>query len=190
MAILELSQQSRSYRRFHQERPVERELLEQLVGLVPHCPSARNMQPLKFVLSHTVNRNALIFPTLVWAGYLRAWPGPAEGERPSAYIVMLEDLQLSRSSEVDQGIAAQTIMLGAAERGLGGCMVAAFKREHLVQVLQLPSHLRPVLVLALGYPSEQVRIVPMPADGCVEYYRDEHGVHYVPKRSLAELLVD
>lgn len=190
MTISELTQLSRSYRRFHQEQAVGRELLEQLVGLVPHCPSARNMQPLKFMLSHTAERNALIFPTLAWAGYLRTWPGPAEGERPAAYIVMLEDQQLSRSTAIDQGIVAQTIMLGAAERGLGGCIIAAFKREQLAQVLGLPEHLPPVLVLALGYPSEQVRIVPMPADGSVEYYRNSDDVHCVPKRGLSELLFE
>lgn len=190
MAISDLTRQSRSYRRFHQEQAVERELLVQLVGLVPQCPSARNMQPLKFMLSHTPERNALIFPTLAWAGYLRTWPGPAEGERPSAYIVMLEDQQLSRSTEIDQGIVAQTIMLAAAERGLGGCMIAAIKREQLAQALGLPEHLRPVLVLALGYPSEQVSIVPMPANGSVEYYRNPDDVHCVPKRGLSELLLE
>lgn len=168
---------------------MECELLEQLVELATYCPSARNMQPLKFLLSHTAERNALIFPTLAWAGYLRTWPGPAEGERPSAYIVVLEDQRLSRSTEVDQGIMAQTIMLGAAERGLGGCMIASIKREQLAKALRLPDYLRPALVLALGYPAEQVQLVDMPESGAVEYYRDDRDVHCVPKRKLSDLIV-
>lgn len=189
ISIADLTLKSRSYRRFEQNRTIERDVLERLVDLVRFCPSARNMQPLKFLLSHTAERNALIFPILAWAGYLRTWPGPAEGERPAAYIVMLEDQQLSRSTAIDQGIVAQTIMLGAAERGLGGCIIAAFKREQLAQALGLPEHLHPVLVLALGYPAEQVQLVDMPESGAVEYYRDQRDVHCVPKRKLVDLIV-
>ena len=49
------------------------------------------------------------------AGYLKDWPGPAEGQRPSAYIVVLGDTQITRNVGCDHGIAAQTIRLNGKE---------------------------------------------------------------------------
>jgi hypothetical protein len=48
---------------------------------------------------------------------------------------------------------------------------------------------RVVLVIALGEPVETVEIVPVGEDGSIRYYRDEQGVHYVPKRSVEEIMV-
>lgn len=90
----------------------------------------------------------------------------------------------------DEGIAAQTIMLGAAEKGLGGCMIGSFNRQALAEVLELDTERYAIsLVLALGKPKEKVVVVPAGQDGSVKYYRDENQIHYVPKRSLEEILV-
>jgi nitroreductase len=112
-----------------------------------------------------------------------------EGERPSAYIVILEDRRISESTQWDQGIMAQTIMLGATEKGLGGCIIASVRKEDLSRTLDLPEHLKVVLVLALGYPKEEVVIEQIPENGSVVYWRDSQGVHHVPKRDMDELIV-
>lgn len=188
MNFKELVYQNRSYRRFRQNQPVGRAVLEELVDLARLCPSAANLQPLKYFLSYDSEMNARIFPSLAWAGYLKEWPGPSEGERPSAYIVILGDTEISKNAGCDHGIAAQTILLGASEKGLGGCMIGAVNRKALAETLRLPDRYEILLVLALGVPAEIIRLVPV-VDS-IRYYRDADDVHCVPKRSLSEIILN
>jgi len=189
LMLIDIVKRNRSYRRFYQNKPIERSDLIELVGLARLCPTGRNLQPLKFFISNNELLNQKIYPSLAWAGYLKDWDGPVEGERPSAYIVVLEDRRISESTQWDQGIMAQTIMLGAAEKGLGGCIIASVRKDDLSRTLELPEHLKVVLVLALGYPKEEVVVERMPENGSVVYWRDSQGVHHVPKRDLDELIV-
>jgi nitroreductase len=188
--LSELLRKNRSYRRFRQDMPVARQTLEELVELTRLCPSAANRQPLKYLLSCDPDRNALIFPHLAWAGYLTDWPGPAEHERPTAYIIILGDTEIARSFGCDHGIAAQSILLGAVERGLGGCMIASIQRDNLRRVLNIPQRFEILLVLALGKPSETVVLDEGKSPDDIKYWRDADDVHHVPKRLLSELLVE
>jgi nitroreductase len=187
--IEELILRNRSYRRFYQDEAITVETLKELVNLARLSASGANRQPLKYFLSADPEKNAAIFECLAWAGYLRDWPGPQDGERPAAYVVVLGDSQVSQSFGVDHGIAAQSILLGATERGLGGCIIASIQRDRLRQTLGLDPRYEILLVLALGKPKETVVVDPLGADGDIRYWRDEHGVHHVPKRSLEEIVV-
>ena len=187
--IRDLITKNRSYRRFYQDEAISTETLRELVDLARLSASGANRQPLKFVLSSDAASNAKIFPQLAWAGYLRNWGGPEEGERPSAYIIVLGDKEIAQSFGVDHGIAAQSIMLGASERGLGGCIVASVQRESLRQALEIAPRYEILLVLALGKPKEEVRIETVGPEGDIEYWRDGEGVHHVPKRSLNDIIV-
>lgn len=180
---------NRSYRRFHQEVAIERETLRELVDLARLSASALNLQPLKYILSCDPQTNAKIFPHLGWAGYLKDWPGPSEGERPSAYIIILGDTDISRSFGCDHGIAAQSILLGATEIGLGGCMIATVNRQELSKAIGIPPRYEILLVIALGKPKEKVVIEPVGIDGNIKYWRDSRGVHHVPKRALDEIII-
>ena len=119
----------RSYRRFYEEVAVDNKTLREFVDLARLSASAVNRQPLKYILSSSREKNALIFSTLHWAGTLKTWPGPAEGERPAGYIIILGDKEIGAGFGLDPGIAAQTILLGAVEKGLGGCMLGAVDRK-------------------------------------------------------------
>jgi nitroreductase len=187
--IRDLVVATRSVRRFHQSTAVDLETLRQLVDLARLSASAANLQPLKYILSCDRERNALIFPLLAWAGYLKDWPGPVEGERPAAYIVILGDKDLRQSFDCDHGIAAQSILLGATERGLAGCIIASIQRRELREALAIPEHLEILLVLALGRAKEKVVIEPVGPEGDIKYWRDADGVHHVPKRALEEIVV-
>jgi nitroreductase len=187
--IRDLVVKNRRYRRFYGDVSVSLETLRELVDLARLSASAANMQPLKYILSCDRNRNALIFEHLAWAGYLKDWPGPAEGERPSAYIVMLGDKEIAKNVVYDHGIAAQSILLGAVAKGLGGCMIASVQREKLRAALSIPDRYDILLVLALGRPKETVIIEKMGTDGDVKYWRDGEGRHHVPKRSLEEIII-
>jgi nitroreductase len=187
--IRDLITKNRSYRRFSQEVSIERQRLQELVELARISASGANLQPLKYILSCESEKNALVFPTLAWAGYIKDWPGPSEGERPSAYIIILGDTEISKSFGCDYGIAAQSILLGAAERGLGGCMIGSVQRDQLRKALDIPSRYEILLVLALGKPKEKVVLETAEPGGSVEYWRDGEDVHHVPKRPLDEIVI-
>lgn len=187
--LKDLVRKNRSYRRFDEKTPVSTETLRELVDLARLSPSAANRQPLKYFLSNTPETNSKIFPCLAWAGYLPEWPGPEEGERPAAYLVMLGDSRISDNYFCDHGIAAQSILLGAVEKGLGGCIIGSVNRDKLRQDLEIPSHFEIIQVIALGKPKETVVIDPLATDEDIKYWRDQKGVHHVPKRALDDLII-
>ena len=189
MNMKELVLRTRSYRRFKEDHGFTLETLINLIDLARLSASGRNVQPLKFMPCHDRDWNARIFPELAWAGYLPDWDGPAPGERPAAYIVVLGDRRLAKDFGVDPGIACQSILLGATSLGLGGCIIGAVKRDRLKETLGLPEHLDILYVIALGRPVEEVRVVPVGEDGNIKYWRDEAGIHHVPKRKLEDVLV-
>jgi nitroreductase len=187
--LKDLVARSRSFRRFDEEVAVSVTTLRELVDLARLSPSGANRQPLKFYLAAEPALNGEIFPCLGWAGYLQDWDGPEEGERPTGYIVILGDREISRNFGVDHGIAAQSIMLGAAERDLGGCIIASVDRDRLREALDLDERYEILLVLALGKPAETVVVEPVGEEGEIKYWRDEEGVHHVPKRDLEDLVI-
>jgi len=190
MDLNELVKNNRSYRRFDELFMVERVTLIELIGLARYAASGRNAQPLKYFLSNLPDLNEQIFSTLTWAGYLKEWSGPGKGEHPTAYIVVLLDRNISDNYLCDDGIAMQNILLGAVEKGLGGCILRSINKPLLTSILNLPGHLEIIDVVALGKPIETVVITNVGEDGDIRYYRDEYGVHYVPKRSIEELIVN
>lgn len=180
---------NRSYRRFYQEKRIEIDTLRELVDLARLSPSGRNVQALKYILANTEEKNNKIFEHIYWAGYYKDWNGPEEGERPSAYIVLVKDSSLGASMAQDQGIAVQSILLGAVEIGIGGCIIGNIDKEKLSKKLNLDEKYEIVLVLALGYPKEEVVIEEINKDGDFKYWRDENEVHHVPKRTLDEIIL-
>ena len=187
--LRELVIKNRSYRRFHQHNAIDIDILHQLVDMTRYSASARNIQPLKYMLINTPEKNALIFSCLGWAGYLKDWPGPEEGERPSAYIVILKDRSITESIDCDHGIAAQTILLGAVEIGFGGCMIGNINRKQLQNTFSIPPQYEVLLVVALGKPKETVVIEIADTGGDIKYWRDSFQVHHVPKRRLEDIII-
>jgi nitroreductase len=187
--LADLVLKNRSCRRFYQKHGIDLKTLKDLVNLARLSASGGNVQPLKYILSYDPQKNALIFAHLAWAAFLKDWPGPNDGERPSAYIIILGDSEISQSFGCDHGIAAQTILLGATEKGLGGCIIGSIQRENLRAALKIPSHFDILLVLALGKPKESVMIERVDVSGNTRYYRDNQGVHHVPKRSLEDIII-
>jgi len=184
-----LVKKTRSYRRFDQQYAISEETVRDLVECGRLTPSGGNQQPLKYYAIHTPSANAAVFDTLAWAGYLSDWPGPPEGERPTGYIAICTDTSVRESAETDVGIAAQTILLAATDRGLGGCMFGSIQRPRLREFLDIPAGLKISLVVALGRPVETVQLEDAAPGGSIEYYRDEHAVHHVPKRQATEILL-
>jgi nitroreductase len=187
--IEDLIKSNRSCRRFFQQEAISVETLRWLVNLARLSASAANLQPLKYILSNEPDKNELIFSCLAWAAYLRDWPGPPDGERPSAYIIMLGDFHIAKSFGTDMGIAAQSILLGAREKGLAGCMLGSINKGLLQEMLQITNRFEILLVIALGKPKEIAVLEEVGPGGGIEYWRDEQGVHHVPKRPLEDIII-
>ena len=187
--ISELVEANRSCRRFYEDHQVALKTLEELVDLARLSASGANFKPLKYILACQPDVNAEIFACLAWAGYLKDWPGPEPGERPSGYIVILGDTTISKEFGVDHGIAGQSMLLGARDKGLAGCMLGSINRKDLRPILNIESHLKILLVLAIGKPKEKVVIETVGADGNIRYWRDAQAVHHVPKRALTDIIV-
>ena len=190
MEFRTLVETNRSYRRFDASKPIAEATLTELVDLARHTPSAGNMQPLKYILSHTPETNSQVFDAIGWAAYLPDWPGPGPEERPTGYIIMLVDTEIGGSwAPTDAGIAVQTMLLAAVDKGLGGVMFGNIRKKKLRESLDIPESLDIFLVLALGTPVEKIVLKDVGADGSIKYYRDPDMTHHVPKRALADIVV-
>ncbi|MCX7883324.1 MAG: nitroreductase family protein [Brevinematales bacterium] len=185
MRIASLVRKSRSFRRFHENREIPMNKVTMWLESLRFLPSARNLQPLRYVVVRSAEVREKLFPLLGWAGYLKGKGTPQPGERPPLYVVIGYDSRLSQHPAIDIGIAAQTLLLLAVSCGYGGCMIGSFDEARVREVLGMQEWFGVGLVVALGKPKEKVVVVPL--EKGVEYYRDEKGHHYVPKRSRKDL---
>jgi nitroreductase len=186
--IEDLVRRTRSCRRFREE-PINEEVLRRLVDLARLSASAANLQPLKYLLSYENEMNEVIFPELMWAGYMKEWNGPGEGERPSAYIIVLGDREIAKSFGCDHGIASQNILLGATNMGLGCCIISSVNKDSLRKTFKIPDRFEILHVIALGRPGERIVIEEIGQGGDIKYWRDGSGIHHVPKRALDDIIV-
>ncbi len=184
---------NRSYRGFDESYKFTREQMEDFIDMARQCPSAANIQPLAYYIAYEQDRVEQILSCTKWGAALPELNLPREGHHPTAFIVICQDTSVSgnlNSSKVDIGIAAQSILLLAAEQKLGGLMIGNFELDRLKIVLNLAERYEPQLVIALGKPDEKVVITDVKPDGSTKYYRDENDVHYVPKRALRNIIIN
>ena len=186
--LQDLILKNRSYRRFQESETIDQKDLIAWIDLARLSASARNNQPLKYTISSDPKTNELIFPNLFWAAGLKDWSGPEEGERPSAYIIVLGDTSITKDFHVDHGIAAHSILLGATEQGYGGCILGAINRPNLRKNLNITEQYEILFVLALGKPKEKI-ILESIKNNDTKYWRDNDDIHHVPKRGMDEILI-
>lgn len=191
--FLDLVKQARSHRGFRQDRKVTRQELEHLVECARFTPAARNDQVLKYYLAEKPETVAAIQPLTKWAGALAELHLPRKGAEPVAYIVICLDGSLAENPtpyQRDVGIVAQTMLLAAVEMGLNGCMIGSFAAGELREKLGLPEAIKPQLLLALGEGTDRIVMTDVGENGSTTYYRDAEDTHYVPKRTLEQLILN
>jgi len=188
--LKDLVRKNRSYRRFYQDVKISESDLIEFVDLARLAPSAKNNQPLKYFISNTNETNSKIFETLAWAGYLTDWNGPIEGEKPSAYIIVFLDKNITDNNYCDHNLAVQNILLGAVEKEFGGCIIAAFNRKKIIEIVNPNKNIEPLLVLALGKPKEEINLYEINPDDDIKYWRNSEQIHQVPKRKLNDILIN
>jgi nitroreductase len=188
--LKDLVLKNRSYRAFDESRPITKADMSALVDLAGHVASGMNKQPLRDrIVSDIAEREKMLANTR-YAGALSI-KLPPEGQKPTGFIVIFNDTETNSPDSLsfkDCGIAAQTILLGAAEMGFGGCMLASFNAARLCEDLSIPARYVPLLAIALGTPAEAVELED--ADEiAAPYYRGADNVHHVPKRKLEDILL-
>ena len=174
MSFKELVLKNRSYRRFFEDKKIEKNELVNLVDIARNTASGANNQPLRYKVVCDEESNKKVFDTLKWAGALPDWDGPVEGERPAGYIIIC---------------SASSVPAPRDEVNLGGCMFASVNIPKLNEELSIPEGMTARLVIALGYPKEQVVIDEVSEGANLKYYRDDNQVHHVPKLKLENVLL-
>lgn len=190
--LRELVLQNRSYRAFDESRPISRAQMLEFVDLTRFTASSVNLQPLKYFVASEPGQVETLVELTRWAAALPQMKLPPDGQHPTGFILICQDTRVSAAATMflkDVGIAAQTILLAAAEQGFGGCMIGSFDSEGIKAALNLPEQAEPKLAIALGVPAEKVALAEVGEDGKTAYYRDEAGTHFVPKRKLKDILL-
>ena len=183
---------SRSYRGYDESYCFSREELEDFVDCARFAPSSVNAQPFRYYLAWEKEEVDRIQPLTGWAKALPQIDLPHSGKCPTAFIIICQDLNLGASIpryQKDVGIVAQTMILAAAEKGLGGCMIGSFNAGDVKKELKLADNLAPVLVVAFGKTAEKIVLTEIDEGESIYYYRDENDVHYVPKRKLKDIII-
>jgi len=182
---------NRSYRKFQEGADVKMGTLEDLVDLARQSASGMNLQALKYILVTGKEKREQIYPNIKWAAYLKDRGGPKIGERPSSFIMVFKDESMKNSpvAQIDLGIACQTILLGATEKGLGGCMIGAFNYEAIKSAFQIEDQYKLQLIIAIGKPNQNIIIDEIENDGDIKYWEDKDGNHHVPKRKLEDIII-
>jgi len=190
--ISELVVKNRSYRGYDESYKVTEDVLKDLVDAARLTGSAANLQPLKYKLVADAENVAKLNGITRWGKMLKDIELPHKGMFPTAYIVVCVDTNIVKnadSANTDIGIVAQTMLLSAVEKGLGGCMIGNYEKAKATEALGLPEHLVPQLIIAIGKPAEEIKLVDVDETGSTKYYRDENDVHYVPKRKLEDVII-
>ena len=151
MDFLELAKNRYSCRKYD-SRPVEAEKLELILEAGRVAPSAANFQPWYFYVIREADNLAKIHQV-----YHREWFRSA----PVVIVICGDHNAAWKRSDgkdhcdIDVAIATDHMTLQAAELGLATCWICNFDAEKTSELLMLPGHMEPAVILPLGYPLDQ-----------------------------------
>ena len=172
----------RSIRRF-QRKPVLDSVMLDILEAARLSPTGSNAQPLRFIGIRSADLCEKLFAHLRWAGYLPdGSASPTLETQPAAYVVLLVDKNIRAQADNDAGAAAMSMMLSAQAHGVASCWLGAIDRAKIAALLDLDAERFQVhMVLALGYPAQTSRAVPLTGED-VKYYLEAPDHLCVPKR--------
>ncbi|MFH1316196.1 MAG: nitroreductase family protein [Candidatus Woesearchaeota archaeon] len=184
MSTFSLIKRRRTIRKFHQ-KTVPKDILKDCIDAGRLAPSSANRQPLEFII--VTKYLGPIFGCTRWAGYLKDGT-PKQGEKPTAYIIIISNKKISEDARYDVGLAAENITLTALEKGVASCIIASLEKQILMDILKIPSHYQIELLIALGYPAQESKETELKDINDIKYWLDENNVLNVPKRSMKYVL--
>lgn len=152
----------RSVRSFR-ARPVEEELVRRIIEAARWAPSGGNCQPWRFWgVFDSEGREALVKCTF----YGNDPDNPPQTWMREAPVLILVCSDARQSMQKydhwgrdflvaqDCSAAVENMLLAAVALGLGGCWVGGLKTRDVREKFDLPAHVEPFCVVAIGYPKE------------------------------------
>lgn len=186
--LYKLYEGCRSYRRFKQEK-ISEEILYELVETAGKRSSAMNKQPLRYIIADSEEIVEKIQPCIHWAAKLPKEIGtPKKDERPTAFIIILEPVKSNSMTNIDIGIALDTMAITAWSHNIGSCIINSVNRKKLSEIISIPEYFSIGPILALGYPIHKSTIVKPEREHGLDYYVDDDRNYYVPKHPLEEIV--
>ncbi|MFO7896367.1 MAG: nitroreductase family protein [Candidatus Cloacimonadales bacterium] len=146
--LLEAIKNRFSVRKFL-DQPIEKEKLDEILEAARLAPSARNIQPWKFVVIQSQQQREALAAICKGQKFVAAAP------LTIAICCTNLDYQMScgqTAAVIDGALAGEHIVLQAAELGLGSCWIGAFFQDQLAQLINLPADWQVIGLLPIGYP--------------------------------------
>ncbi|MFA5771461.1 MAG: nitroreductase family protein [Thermoplasmata archaeon] len=152
MDLLEAIRTRRSIRKY-KSTPIPEEILMNVFKAVRLSPSAKNVQPWKFILVRDEEKKRQLIQACNNQKFIAEAPIiiVACAHSDEAFAVMGGYMS---SFPVDLAVALDHLMLTATTYGLGTCWIGSFKEDKVKEVLDIPAHVRVVALTPLGYPNE------------------------------------
>lgn len=152
--VITVIKERRSIRRFKPD-PVPETIVYNLLETACLAPSAGNVQPWFFYCIYREDLKAALAQAALGQKFVAEAP---------VVIVVCADLERAAASYGERGrtlyclqdtaTAVTHLILAATSQGLGTCWVGAFNEEEVRRILSLPSNLRPVALIPVGYPAQ------------------------------------
>ncbi len=177
----------RTIRRFKQD-PISLDILKKLVDFARVAPMAKNIQALDFIIVENAEIRNKLFQLIRWAGSLpEDQRTPESGREPAAYIILLVNKDVKPAYvDFDVGAAAENILLGAVNFGLGSCWMGAINFRKIKALFEIPDIYDIKQVISLGYPDEESTMEPF--SDSFTYWKTSDGKMHVPKRALDDII--
>jgi nitroreductase len=150
MNVAEAIRKRYSCRAYH-DRQIEEEKLDTIIEAARLAPSAKNLQDWRFVIVTKKETRQM----LVEAANNQKFLGQA-----SVIIVACSNSDHvmtcgQQIAPIDVSIALEHIALQATELGLATCWIGSFFPEKVRKILEIPSDINVIELMALGYPADQ-----------------------------------
>ena len=148
--------------RKYSDKPVEDVKIVSCINAARLAPSAMNAQAWHFYVSNEPEKSKAV-AELTQLGGINQWDSQCPAfiviAQTSGNLVANIASSATRKDfrQIDIGIAALALALEAEEQGLGCCILGIFDEEKLKKTFRIPSNVKIMLVVALGYPAEDYR---------------------------------
>ncbi|MCD7835784.1 MAG: nitroreductase family protein [Lachnospiraceae bacterium] len=186
--LMDLLKGRRSYRRFEQKE-IDSLIIDEILTAARLASSAANRQPLSYIVVEGGNKTEQVFEYTKWAAALPPELGqPKENERPTLFIAVIQNTDISANSDTDAGLAISNMTLAAWNHGVGSCIIANCNKAALSELFGLSVNQKLHTVIGFGYPAHKSIIVPMESGESFSYYLDENKDYIVPKRKLSDIV--
>lgn len=156
MELTEAIKKRRSVRRFKSD-PVDDKIIQRIIELGNMAPSAGNLQPRDFIIVTNKDQRFALAQAALNQTFIYDAPVVVtvcvNYDRAASYGSRGRDLYCIQ----DSAAAVENMLLAAVDFGLASCWVGAFNEKKVSQVLDLPSQVRPVALLPIGYPLEEIK---------------------------------